>query len=97
MDINEIRDYLERAPRKWSFDGKRLTNTTRARLLWLADIARGTLHERINRRAGIVSARRPWHNPTWHAIERHRRRLIRTGQFAALQQFFGQRGANANS
>lgn len=53
VNPNEIRDYVERAPKRWSFDGARMINHTGARLRWLEQLCRGTLHERINRRAGI--------------------------------------------
>lgn len=84
MHTNEIRDYLQRAPRKWSYDGRRLINNTRPRLLWLADIARGTLDERINRRAGFASPWLPWKHPTHSSIQRHHRRNQRTGRHLRL-------------
>lgn len=77
MHTNEIRDYLQRAPKKWHFNGARMVNNTRARLTWLASIAAGTLDERINRRAGIEDVWKPWHNPTWKAIARHGRKARR--------------------
>ena len=70
---NEIRDYLARAPRRFHFDGARMVNTTCVRLKWLSDIARGTLDERINRRAGLQSPWIPWQHPVQSAIRRHHR------------------------
>lgn len=70
---NEIRDYLQRAPRRLSFDGTRMVNHTHVRLKWLADIARGPIDERINRRAGIEPQWRPFCNPVWSSIRRHAR------------------------
>ncbi len=71
---NEIRDYLERAPMRWSFDGKRMINHTGPRLKWLHELCRGTLHERINRRAGLIDEWRPFSNPVLSSIRRKERR-----------------------
>lgn len=76
MMQNEIRDYLKRAPKKWNFDGCRMVNHTHARLVWLTSIARGTLDEKINRRAGISDAWRPWYFPVDSARRRHNRRQL---------------------
>lgn len=80
--VNEIRDYLGRAPRKWCFDSGRMVNTTHVRLKWLADIARGTLDQKINRRAGLVDVWRTWVNPVNSAIRRHGRNKRRAAGFA---------------
>ena len=72
---NEIRDYLQRAPLKWEYRDGRMVNNTHARLVWLSQIAFGTLHERINRRAGNPAQWRPWYNPVFKAVERHHRKL----------------------
>ena len=77
LQTNEIRDYLARAPKRWTFNGARMVNHTFARLSWLADLARGTLDARINRRAGIPDDWKPWHNPTDSSIRRHHRRALR--------------------
>lgn len=77
MHLNEIRDYLDRAPKKWNFDGRQMVNNTRARYLWLADLARGPLDERINRRAGLVYELLPWKNPVHSACRRHHRNELR--------------------
>jgi hypothetical protein len=84
---NEIRDYLQRAPKRWSFDGKRMTNHTGARLKWLHELCRGTLDERINRRAGLVDEWRPFCNPVHSAIRRKERRnkVIAYGRMSAKQ------------
>lgn len=81
MNPNEIRDYIERAPKKWCFDGSRMVNTTHARLAWLSSIAQGTLDQKINRRAGIDDTFKPWKYPVGSAIRRqHRNQLRRHGQ-----------------
>lgn len=60
MNQNEIRDYIERAPLRRQVNGSRMLNNTAARYAWLSTIARGTLDDRINRRAGIVEVWNPW-------------------------------------
>lgn len=82
---NEIRDYVQRAPKKWHFDGCRMVNNTYARLRWLAEIAHGTIHERINRRAGAVQRWRPFCDPVYKAVLRNKRRILRR---AGLQPMF---------
>lgn len=78
MNTNEIRDYLDRAPKRWAYRDGKMVNFTGARLKWLASMCQGTLHERINRRAGIVQAWLPWKNAVHSAIRRHRRNQLRT-------------------
>ena len=73
LDHNEIRDYINRAPRRVRFDGKQIIWNTAARLKWLADIARGSIDDRINRRAGVVDAHGPWKPcPVYKAKQRNR-------------------------
>lgn len=75
---NEIRDYINRAPRRFHFNGQQMVNNTHGRLKWLMDLARGTLHERINRRAGIQDIWQPWQQPSWvSAKNRHHRNELR--------------------
>jgi hypothetical protein len=74
---NEIRDYLERAPKRFRFDGRRMVNYTHQRFTWLASLARGTIDEKINRRAGAIDRYRPFHNATSSAYHRHIRRVLR--------------------
>lgn len=76
LHTNEIRDYLARAPKRWQFNGMGMVNNTGARLRWLETICRGTLHERINRRAGIVQEYAPWRhlNPAQRSVRRHWRK-----------------------
>lgn len=84
MHINEIRDYLERAPKRWHFDGLRMVNNTATRLRWLTSIATGTLDEKINRRAGHVDEWIPWKLPrVVSAKQRHNRRqtIIKFGRW----------------
>lgn len=90
LDQNEIRDYIARAPNKWCFNGRVMVNNSRVRLIWLSDIARGTLHEKINRRAGIKDEWHPWKmSPAVAAMQRHQRRQ--------LVIKFGRRGPNQHS
>jgi hypothetical protein len=77
MHQNEIRDYLERAPKKWNFDGRRMVNNTHVRFVWLADLARGPLDERINRRAGLIAEPLPWKHPVHSSCRRHHRNELR--------------------
>jgi len=75
MDVNEIRDFLARAPKRCHFDGRGMVYNTAARYRWLASIADGSIHERINRRAGIVDKWLPWKTPpVLSAQRRHERR-----------------------
>ena len=77
MNPNEIRDYIERAPKRWTFSGGRMVNHTHVRLKWLADLARGPIDERINRRAGMSDEWMPWKDPTNSAIRRNHRNALR--------------------
>jgi hypothetical protein len=72
MQTNEIRDYLERGPKRLYFRDGRMVNTTYVRLIWLSTIARGLLDEKINRRAGIIFEWRPFARPVNAAIRRNR-------------------------
>lgn len=76
MDLhpNEIRDFLARAPKRRSSNGQGFLNNTHGRFKWLCDIARGTINEKINRRAGVADPCQPWVNPVWSAIRRHSRK-----------------------
>ena len=77
MHPNEIRDYIERAPRKWEFRDGRMVNHTHVRLKWLSEIACGTIDQRINRRAGVPDQWRPWCDPTFKAMVRNQRKRLR--------------------
>ena len=78
LDINEIRDYINRAPPRCEFNGHQIVWHTHSRLEWLASIAQGTIHERINRRAGDLDVFKPWNlNQTFKASKRHRRNEFR--------------------
>jgi hypothetical protein len=74
---NEIRDYLTRAPKRWAYNGFGMVNNTFVRLKWLTGIACGTLHEKINRRAGIVFEYKPWKYPVGSSIRRNHRNNLR--------------------
>jgi len=53
LQANEIRDFLSRAPCSNVYDGNRIINYTNVRHEWLDSIHSGSIHARINRRAGI--------------------------------------------
>jgi len=73
IHTNEVRDYIARAPKRKRIDGKRVVWNTEARLKWLASLCRGSIDERINRRAGIVDIYQPWKlSPVFKASRRHR-------------------------
>lgn len=77
---NEIRDFLQRAPRRnWCFVGDHLVNYEGCRRLWFASILRGTIDERINRRAGLkvfaAVPYAPWRG-AYSAIKRNKRREL---------------------
>ena len=81
IDTNEIRDSLRRAHKRWHIDGGRTVKTMHVRLKWQSDIARVTIDDRINRRAGLESPWRPFRSPVCKSISRNRRRqLIRLGK-----------------
>ena len=70
---NEIRDYIQRAPARCVFNGRQIVWNTHSRLQWLASLARGSIDDRINRRAGIVDNYQPWKmSPEHKACRRHR-------------------------
>lgn len=77
IQANEIRDYINRAPKGWSFRGGRMVNSNYVRFAWLMQLSRGTIDERINRRAGIPDRWRPWSTPVVKACQRHARRQAR--------------------
>ena len=74
MHTNEIRDYIERAPRKWVIRDGQLVNHTHVRLKWLSESASD---QRINRRAGVPDQWRPWCDPTFKAMVRNQRKRLR--------------------
>lgn len=75
MHPNEIRDFLNRAPRKLTFNGVGIINNSHVRYRWLSQIAYGSIHERINRRAGHIDMWKPWCNPVYKAMARNQRKL----------------------
>jgi hypothetical protein len=75
-NTNEIRDYIERAPKRGLFfNGAQIVSTMHVRLKWLSEIAHGTIDQRINRRAGIVIDRPFYKYPVGSSIARHARRV----------------------
>lgn len=78
-DVNEIRDFLHRAPPRRVFNGLTVVYHTVPRLKWLMEISTGTIHERINRRAGISDDEWvPWAVPKeWKAKHRHMKNELR--------------------
>lgn len=74
---NEIRDYLQRAPKRPYFDGERIVFTTHVRLKWLSEIARGTIDAKINRRAAVPDPWKPFRNPVVNSRNRHHSNELR--------------------
>ena len=73
LEQNEIRDYIQRAPARCVYNGSQIVWNTPSRLVWLASLARGSIDDRINRRAGILDEQQPWKtSPTHKASRRHR-------------------------
>ena len=73
LEQNEIRDYIQRAPARCAYNGSQIVWNTHSRLVWLASLARGSIDERINRRAGLVADYQPWKtSPACKARRRHR-------------------------
>lgn len=81
MHTNEIRDFIERAPKRFTFDGKRMVNHAHSRYKWFSEISIGSIDSRINRRAGIVDEWIPWVNPTYKSMSRNRRNLAKRSLF----------------
>lgn len=81
---NELRDFALRAPKPVEFDGRRIVNHERVRHAWLEEMFSGSIHERINRRAGVKVATAPFYAP-WRgvrsAIQRHIRRELQKAGF----------------
>lgn len=77
IDTNEIRDFIALAPKRLSFNGSHMVDATPVREQWLNTIASGSLHEKINRRAGIVFSYSPWKTPIRGAIMRNHRNNLR--------------------
>jgi hypothetical protein len=51
--MNEITDFIARAPKKWRFNGIEMLNFSKMRRKWLQELYRGTIDEKINRRGGV--------------------------------------------
>jgi hypothetical protein len=81
LPTNEITDYLQRAPKKFYFNGTSMVNTSHIRLKWLSGMASGTIDQKINRRAGIDEQWKPFHNPVQKSRQRqHSNQLRKLGQ-----------------
>ena len=78
--MNEILDYLQRAPAPLVFDGHQILNFRSLRHSWLAEIFAGSIDEKINRRAKLTLFPPPFYAP-WRgvraSIRRHRRMEFR--------------------
>ncbi|MCK9987775.1 MAG: hypothetical protein AzoDbin1_04247 [Azoarcus sp.] len=76
---NELRDFALRAPKPVEYDGCRIVSHERVRHAWLEEMHSGSIHERINRRAGVKVFAAPFYAP-WRgarsAIKRHIRREL---------------------
>ena len=78
--MNEIRDFIERCPKRIRFDGTSIINYDSIRHDWIRYIDSGSIHERINRRSGYIYPIPPRYAP-WRgvraSINRHRRNQFR--------------------
>ncbi|NMG29571.1 hypothetical protein [Aromatoleum evansii] len=84
---NELRDFALRAPKPVEFDGLRLVSHERVRHRWLEEMHSGSIHERINRRAGVKVFNAPFYAPwrgTRSAIQRHIRRMLQIAGFRSI-------------
>ncbi len=52
--FNEISDFIQRAPKRITFDGANIVNATHYRRQWIDSLDHGTIDERINRRSGLI-------------------------------------------
>lgn len=77
MDANEIRDFIERAPKRFAFNGMRMVNNAHVRYKWLSEISVGSIDSRINRRAGILDKWIPWVNPIYKSMSRNRKKVAK--------------------
>lgn len=55
LNVNEIRDFLARAPKRFYRSGAYCRNPAAVRYRWLAEISEGSIDHRIERRAGVRS------------------------------------------
>ena len=78
--MNEIRDFIERCPKRIRFDGTSIINYDKIRREWIKDIDSGSIHERVNRRSGYKVHCPPFY-ASWRgvraSIQRHRRNQFR--------------------
>lgn len=77
QETNEIRDFLSLAPKRLTFNGHGMIDATLVREKWLNTIYQGSLHDKINRRAGIFFTWTPWKTPIRGAIMRNHRNKLR--------------------
>jgi hypothetical protein len=92
--LNEISDYVARAPKRWLFTGFQIVNSDPARLAWLLRLAQGTVDEKINRRAGTDMSIQQWKHPVSSSMRRHTRRcnIIRYSRKGVVYQHAPQPG-----
>ena len=78
---NEIRDFVNRAPRPFVFEGQRILDMSRVRGTWLSEMASGSIDDRINRRAGIKKTKLFYKTNTIFASVRrnHRNEMRKIG------------------
>ena len=78
--MNEIKDFINRAPKRIRFDGTSIINYNQIRHEWIQSIDSGSIHERINRRSGYSYPIPPLYAP-WRGVQasirRHRRNQFR--------------------
>ena len=77
MHINEIRDYLERAPKRFSFNGCCIVNNCDRRIKWLDEIARGDVNAKINRRSDTVPKYCFYRSASYASYARHQRKIAK--------------------
>jgi hypothetical protein len=82
IEINEYRDAIERMPRKWRYTKEgRMICFERVRLAWFDSMLAGTIHERINRRAGLKVIEPEFYESSFKHIQKsiHRNHCKRFG------------------
>lgn len=78
MEMNEIIDFVKRAPAPYVFNGSRIIDMGHVRQKWLSEIFSGDIDVRINRRAGLIKERLFFKtNPIFASVRRHQRNVFR--------------------
>jgi len=74
IHVNEIRDFLNRAPKRKLGNGPRFFNPAVVRYRWMAEISSGSIDVRIQRRAGLEDRHADYYKPIRKAIARNRQK-----------------------